>query len=218
MRPHMLYFFCNYMGEKILFQPLTTTDRVTVLLYRLGIVLSSMITGVAGFLAYAVLSGSVAIPPLLQNTTVLVVLLFMFYFSVGLSVFFIHLYIGKLYRFLKRVFYLATACLIALVILGNGNPLFPLSMTPAYRLLLIPVAFCLGFVTAKEAFCFRLYEGYLLFGLMPSYLLFSSMRVLSFQAEMTGIIMTAALLVFFTLRKVFMPLHCDIGDKSAYTP
>ncbi len=32
-----------------------------------------------------------------------------------------------------------------------------------------------------------------------------------------GPILIAAMLLFPTLRKVSMPLHYDIGDKSAYT-
>jgi len=203
------------MGEQYLFQPLTTTDKVTVVLYRTGIVISTLVICCAAFLANTndQTLASVRVP------FVMVILLFKLYFGVGLSVFFIHLYIGKLYRFLKRIYYLAAVCLVVLVVLGGGNPLVPLFSKPAYPLLLlVPAAFCLGFVTAKEAFCFRLYEGYILFGLMPAYLVFCAMGVLTDKAASGGILLIAAMLLFFTLRKVFMPLHFDIGDKSAYTP
>ncbi|MGC2063032.1 MAG: DUF2301 domain-containing membrane protein [Thermodesulfovibrionales bacterium] len=207
------------MGETNLYQPLTTTDKVTVVLYRTGIVISSVIIGLLGFLAFQNLYASEQTLPVLQSNFTLTVLLFCLYFSIGLSVFFIHLYVGKLYRFLKRIYYLAAVCLVALVILGGGNPVLPLFSSPAYSaLLLVPVAFCLGFVTAKEAFCFRLFEGYLLFGLMPAYVFFYGVGALSQKTALTGLVVIAVMLIFFTFRKVFMPLHYDIGDKSAYTP
>ena len=206
------------MGEKNLFQQLTKTDKITVILYRAGIVLSAGIIVMLGLLACSILFSNNLAYPVLQNGPAMTILLFCFYFSVGLSVFFIHLYIGKLYMFLKRIYYLATGCLIALTVLGSGNPVAPLLTMPVCSFLLIPIVFCLGFVTAKEAFCFRLFEGYLLFALMPAYLVFTAAGILTRQGILVGIMVIAALLVVFTLRKVFMPLHFDIGDKSAYIP
>jgi uncharacterized integral membrane protein len=206
------------MGETNLYQPLTTTDKVTVVLYRTGIVLSAVALGLLGFLAFQNLYAPERSVPFLQSNFTLTVLLFFLYFSIGLSVFFIHLYIGKLYRFLKRIYYLAAICLAALIILGSGNPIVPLLAKPAYgALLLVPAAFCLGFVTAKEAFCFRLYEGYILFALLPLYCLFYAVGAFSQRSALQSIMVIAGMLIFFTLRKVFMPLHYDIGDKSAYT-
>lgn len=207
------------MGETNLYQPLTTNDKVTVVLYRAGIVVSTGIIGILGFLAFQNLYLPEQTPSVLQGNFALTFLLFSLYFSIGLSVFFIHLYVGKLYRFLKRIYYLAAVCLVALIILGGGNPVLPLFSKPAYSaLLLVPAAFCLGFVAAKEAFCFRLYEGYILFALLPLYCVFYSLGAFSPKGALQGLIVIAAMLVFFTLRKVFMPLHYDIGDKSAYMP
>lgn len=206
------------MGETNQYQPLTTNDKVTVILYRSGIILSALIIGLLGFLAFQNLPVPGQGLPFLRTDFALTVLLFSLYFSIGLAVFFIHLYIGKLYRFLKRIYYLAAVCLAALVLLGSGNPILPLLEKPAYgALLLVPAAFCLGFVTAKEAFCFRLYEGYILFALLPLYCLFLAVGAFTPQSALQGIVLIAVLLVFFTLRKIFMPLHYDIGDKSAYT-
>ncbi|MGE5809513.1 MAG: DUF2301 domain-containing membrane protein, partial [Nitrospirota bacterium] len=67
--------------------------------------------------------------------------------------------------------------------------------------------------TAKEAFCFRLFEGYLLAMIMPVYLLLVS---LTGQGASSGLTVIAVMLVIFTLRKVFMPAAYDIGDKTAY--
>ena len=73
------------------------------------------------------------------------------------------------------------------------------------------------FYRCKEAFCFKLTEGYLLALIMPLYLLLFSVRMLSFEGAAYGLLLIAFMLLFFTFRKVFMPLHFDIGDKSAYT-
>jgi uncharacterized integral membrane protein len=95
----------------------------------------------------------------------------------------------------------------------------PLFRVPPYgAMLLLPLALCLGFVAAKEAFCFRLIEGYILAFLMPAYVFFYSVGALDPKSAAYGFIFIAALLVFFMFRKVFMPLHYDIGDKSAYQP
>ena len=148
-----------------------------------------------------------------------IVFLVTLYGSVGLSVFFIHLYIGKFHRFLKNLYYISLLCLLLLFIIGSGNPIVPFFRTPPYSgLLLIPLALCLGFITAKEAFCFRLFEGYLLAIIMPAYLFFYAVGISTAKGSVYGLFIVAAMLLFFTVRKVFQPLHFDIGDKSAYQP
>jgi len=52
---------------------------------------------------------------------------------------------------------------------------------------------------------------------MPLYLLLFSVRMISFEGAAYGLLLIAFMLLFFTFRKVFMPIHYDIGDKSAYT-
>jgi len=208
------------MGDTNYFQPLTREDRITVILYRTGIFISTLTIGIAGFMLIRVLqfNGPQAFS-FISSGLVLNIMLLVLYFSVGLSVFFIHLYIGKFYRVLKRIYYLAVVCLAVLFIVGHGNPVIPLFRTPPYAaLLMLPLSLCLGFVTAKEAFCFKLLEGYILAILMPSYIFLYGVGALNPKSAAAGIILIAALLIFFMLRKIFMPLHFDIGDKSAYQP
>jgi uncharacterized integral membrane protein len=71
-------------------------------------------------------------------------------------------------------------------------------------------------VTAKEAFCFQLFEGYLLTMIMPIYLLLVSGGIFAERGASSGLVLIAVMLAVFTLRKAFMPLAYDIGDKSAY--
>jgi uncharacterized integral membrane protein len=197
------------MGEKNPYQPLSVEDKITVMLYRAGIVLSSLIVASAAvFSLKEADAGTSGI-----KFTVFIISL---YVSVGMSVFFIHLYISRLYKALRKLYLLAIASLAFLSIIGKGD-IHNAFSEPYGPLLLIPLSGCLGFITAKEAFCFKLREGYILALAMPLYLLFLSVGRIGEKAASYGLILIAAMLIFFTLRKVFMPMHYDIGDKSAYT-
>ncbi len=208
------------MGDTNLFQPLTKEDKITVFLYRTGIFLSTLIISISAFIIFRSLqSEETQFFPFIISGLSMNIMLLVLYFSVGLSVFFIHLYIGQFYRTLKKVYYLAVVCLAVLFFIGHGNPVMPLFRVPPYgALLLLPVTLCLGFVTAKEAFCFRLMEGYILAIMMPAYVFFYSLGALAGKSAAYIFIFIAALLVIFMFRKIFMPMHYDIGDKSAYQP
>jgi uncharacterized integral membrane protein len=198
------------MGEKQVFQPLTREETITVVLYRAGIVISAVIMcGLAFLLKTA---------PAISNATLISPDIFIYglYASVGISVFFIHLYVGKIKVFLKNLYYLSLGCLVLLLFIGKGSLSGALAHGPYGLLLLLPLSGCLGFVTAKEAFCFQLFEGYLLAMLMPIYLLLVSSSILTGRGASSGLVLIAVMLVIFTLRKVFMPIAYDIGDKSAY--
>jgi len=200
------------MGEKQVFQPLSREDTITVVLYRAGIVMSAVIVaGLAFFLVTASSDAGTAAGSPWGD-----VLAYGLYASVGMSVFFIHLYIGKFKRFLKNLFFIGLACLAVLLFIGKGSLSGALVYSPYSLLLLLPLSGCLGFVTAKEAFCFQLIEGYLLAVIMPLYLLLVSRGILSFAGASYGLVLIAVMLAIFTLRKVIQPLAWDIGDKSAY--
>jgi uncharacterized integral membrane protein len=198
------------MGEKQIFQPLTREDKITTVLYRAGIVLSSIIIAL---LAYFLATAG---PGSLSGSRAADILGYGLYVSVGMSVFFIHLYISSFKRLLRNLYIIGLICLAILLLKGNGSPSSALTHLPYSPLLLLPLSGCLGFVTAKEAFCFKLFEGYLLAMIMPLYLLMVSIGFLVGQGVSYGLVLIAAMLVVFTLRKVFMPLAFDIGDKSAY--
>ncbi len=200
------------MGYKQVFQPLTREDRITVVLYRAGIVLSAIImSGLAFLLATAPsISGTELVSPLAD------ILAYGLYASVGMSVFFIHLYVGKFKTYLKSLYFFSLGCLVVLLYIGKGSLSGALVHGPYSPLFLLPLSGCLGFVAAKEAFCFKLVEGYLLAMIMPAYLLLLSSSTLTYAGASYGLVLIAVLLVVFTLRKVTMPIAWDIGDKSAY--
>jgi uncharacterized integral membrane protein len=200
------------MGYKQVFQPLTKEDRITVVLYRAGIVLSAIImSGLAFLLATAPSnSGTEPVSPLGD------ILAYGLYASVGMSVFFIHLYVGKFKTFLKSLYFFSLGCLVVLLYIGKGSLSGALVHDPTSALFLLPLSGCLGFVAAKEAFCFKLVEGYLLAMIMPACLLLVSSGILAYAGASYGLVLIDVLLVVFTLRKAFMPIAWDIGDKSAY--
>lgn len=198
------------MGERDLFQPLTREDKITVVLYRTGIAMSALAISSCAYML-------LAYPPAASSGMIFSVMLISLYISVGLSVFFIHLYVSKFHRALKGLYYLSLVALLLLYITGGGDFMQAFTKSPFGPVLLIPLSGCLGFITAKEAFCFKLNEGYLVALVMPVYLLLVSAGALSAKGVAYGAALIAAMLILFTLRKVFMPVHYDIGDKSAYT-
>jgi uncharacterized integral membrane protein len=200
------------MGDKQVFQPLTREDKITVVLYRIGIVLSAII--IAALALFLVKASSGPVRP--RISLMADILVYGLYASVGMCVFFIHLYVGKIRVYLKNLYFLSLGCLGALLFIGNGSLSGALSHSAYVPLLLLPLSGCLGFVTAKEAFCFQLFEGYLLAMIMPIYLLLVSGGILAERGASSGLVLIAVMLAVFTLRKAFMPLAYDIGDKSAY--
>ncbi|UCG77211.1 MAG: hypothetical protein JSV21_06340 [Nitrospirota bacterium] len=52
--------------------------------------------------------------------------------------------------------------------------------------------------------------------LLPFFLLMIAGGALSVRELSLGLSVISGLMVLFTFRKVFQPLHYDIGDKSAY--
>ncbi|MCI4624721.1 MAG: DUF2301 domain-containing membrane protein [Candidatus Magnetoovum sp. WYHC-5] len=188
------------MGDTQTFESLTNWDKITVILYRAGIVLTWLLSCMACILWF--------------SSGITFSLIMLFYISTGLSVFFIHLYIGSLTRFLKVIYLFALICLLILVTV-KGETITVLLETHFYALLLLPLAGAIGFITAKEAFCFRIYEGYVIAIILP----------LCVMGYAVGIALSNWLLIcisiiygIFMFKKIFMPLHYDIGDKSAYIP
>ncbi len=201
------------MGEKYFFQPLTREDKISVILYRGGIVLSAVIISIFAYMLFNAYNYQ-NYPASSLKFNVLVISL---YISVAISVFSIHLYASKFKKALKRLYYISVVALIVLFLIGKGDILGVLAHKPYSPILFIPLSGCLGFITAKEAFCFKLMEGYLLALIMPLYLFLFSIGFMTMKGASYGLILIALLLIFFTFRKVFMPIHYDIGDKSAYT-
>jgi uncharacterized integral membrane protein len=200
------------MGDKQIFQPLTRQDTITVVLYRVGIVISTIIISRLAYLLVVASSNS-ATDLTISSADILA---YSLHASIGISVFFIHLYVGKFKVYLKNLYFISIGCMVALLSIGKGSLAGAIVHNYYAPLLLLPLSGCLGFVTAKEAFCFKLFEGYLLAMIMPIYLLLISGNILAGRGASYGLMLIAVMLIIFTMRKVFMPISYDIGDKSAY--
>lgn len=197
------------MSEEYLLQPLNLKDKVSVILYRAGILFSALLMLCTSIfmLSYEPESWGSGISGLL---------LLLLYVFTGLSVFNIHLYMGSLRRFLWGMYLLSLGLLLILIFLGAGNPALPLFKMPLSGLLLLPLGGAIAFIGAKEAYCFNLIEGYILGLLLPLYILLWSMT--GNDLKVYGLIACSVLMLFLGLRKAVMPLSFDIGDKSKYIP
>jgi uncharacterized integral membrane protein len=205
------------MGQQEVFQPLTPWDKVSVFLYRTGIALTTLLICAGGIL-FARYSGHNdwnALKWLFADWkfSLFVVAL---YCSVGICVFTIHLYIKKFRKFIKFLYALSIISLLILFSSGAGHMGRVLFETSYGPLLLLPLSGCIGFIIIKEAFCFRLNEGYILAIIIPLFTFLFPLKVFSPRATGLLFLLIAAMLVFFSIRKVPMPFHYDIGDKSAY--
>lgn len=193
------------MGGRVLFQPLTTIDRLTVILYRIGILFSFL---TISFITYISFRNS-------YDKGLLNLTLILLYISTGLGVFFIHLYMRKLHRLLKISYYISLLTFLLLICMGKGDTVSIILFKPHGALFLLPLSGCIGFITAKEAFCFGLLEGYVI-AILMLFLIISSSIAPSLSIVRYGLLLLTCLFFIFTIRKIFMPIHYDIGDKSAY--
>lgn len=208
------------MGDETIYQPLTKREKVSVLIYRSGIATATILLAAGGFLAlreYGFHDWKRAAD--LEYGYGVTLFILALYISAALSVFTIHLYVKKFRRLIKLLYGLAVLSLVFLLIKSGGHLgsiLFAAGKPACMPVLLLPLAGCLGFITAKEAFCFRLHEGFFIAIIMPYYLLLFSLRAITPKDTAYGLILIALLMLIFTVRKIRMPLAYDIGDKNAY--
>ncbi len=198
------------MDEKYFLHELTKEDRVSVILYRAGI----WFTGIGMLIASILMllsSGKTDFENIASS-----LIIYSIYIFTGISVVNIHLYIGRLKRILKGIYYIAIAFLIILIFTGSGNPLVPLTTTPFGGLFLLPLSLCIAFIGAKEAYCFNLVEGFMIALFLPLYVLL--FYTISQDIRTYGLMALSALVIFLAIRKSVMPLSFDIGDKSKYIP
>ena len=229
------------MGETNLNVELTTFDKVSVTLYRTGIILATLclLFGVYYFhhLIGALITGSEPLPigsygeemskinrdliPEILRGDLPTVVFWVFFCSVGVSISFLHLYSKQILQVIRSFFVLGALILIPLNFLG-ADPLLKMIILRdgGYGLLgTFGMGFLLaafGGVGAKEAFCFKLYEGYLYAILSAILVLMHLVGLFSAKAEWVLLCIITVVVVIFTIKKMRLPLHYDIGDKSRY--
>lgn len=206
------------MGEKDIKQALTAYDKVTVFLYRLGIVISTACILYAVYFFY--LNIYAKILPAFFSANYPVIVFWIFVISVSLSVSFLHLYSKKVLNIIRALTVAGGLILAFLALTGNLDYL-ALFESNGWRgkLGVVGLGFVLaGFsgIGAKEAFCFKLYEGYAYGIALAILVLLHLFGLLSPRFGFIFFALIAVVILIFTFRKLFLPLHYDIGDKSRY--
>ncbi|GBE01630.1 hypothetical protein BMS3Abin08_01063 [bacterium BMS3Abin08] len=205
------------MGEKVIYQQLTAGDRISVILYRAGIVSVTLLLILGGifFFKHNEVNNWNAFSALADVRGMLWYAIAL-YASVGLSAFTIHLYVKKFRLFIRWSYVFSAVALIVLFIIKGAEAGKYLFFNEVGGLSLLPLSICTGFIAAKEAFCFRLNEGYIIAILLPVTSAVLVLQVL--DPGSTGVLLSAValLMLLFAIRKVPQPLAYDIGDKSVY--
>jgi len=198
------------MGEKAPFQELTLQDRFEVAVYRIGVGLAIAATVTGAVLLHRPDSAS---PGIVSGT------LGLFVGGNLAAALFIHLYARPVRIFIRTLGIVSGALLLAALSAASQQERHVwevLLSTGLGTLTLASFGLILAFVGVKEAFCFRLNEGYLAGIVIPLIpLLHATGAPLS--AIRAALTVTAGLLLLFAVRKLFQPMHYDVGDKTKYT-
>jgi uncharacterized integral membrane protein len=190
-------------------QPLTQYDRVSVLLYRAGLA-----TAAAGIvIGYSVAWFRTALAG--EGRQLGTCLLLMTAVGISFGVGFLHLYAATIRRALRWVWGAAVVGLAAVVLSGGDPVTFYFGRGFGTILGALWIA-CYAMLCVKEAFCFRLYEGYAFAALAPVVIVAHLFAMGTPAMRMAGWGVLAGLATLFTLRKLPQPLYYDIGDKSKY--
>ncbi len=195
------------MGENVQYQPLTVGDKISVVLYRSGLV---FITVLLLYGAYYLLKGKSL------NINSLSLYLVLLHIFTGLSAINLHLYV-KRFRYFIRGLYALSLIILCSLLIWKGLWFGEVFMKNyGMLILLLPLSGCIAFFGIKEAFCFRIKEGYI--SALLLILLVITLSVFGLQSRTIGVLFLLTSLVYtlFILKKIFMPLAYDIGDKSAY--
>ncbi len=197
------------MGDKKELQTITKWDKITVLIYRLGIVISTFCFIYAVFALYFVNINR--FDHIIFKGIDIV--LWTFLISVGVSLIFLHLYDKRILMIIRVFWVISFIIILSLTLYSGVNSIFD------NWLGIIGWGFLLAAfsgIGAKEAFCFKLYEGYL-FGILSAILVLGNLLfIFSHPISFTLVLMIAFLVTIFTIRKLQHPFHYDIGDKSRY--
>ncbi len=188
---------------------ITAQDRREVVVYRtgLGIAAASFALGTGLLLLWG------PIPPVLSALT----LLFgSFWLALGVSLYYIHIYLRVLHRALQAFWLVGGATTLAIAQLDSR----PLALTVYQQpLTILGVGFTFAALTGiffKEAFCFDRLETKLLTPLVPLLLLGHLSQILPVGVEQGLLAAWAVLFSVFALRKAIQAIPPDIGDKSVF--
>jgi uncharacterized integral membrane protein len=205
------------MGEKVKKQELTLYDIVTVLFYRFGIIIAAV--SFIYFVRFTYLYQESRLSGIF-TPEIAPFVFWLFIVAVNVSVSFLHLYSKRVLNIIRLMTYSGTMILLALLALNylDYELIFKSSGWQGKAGVIGLGLVLAGFsgIGAKEAFCFKLYEGYA-YGISLGILVIAHLLgLLNFYNGYIPLLFIAALVTIFTLRKLLLPLYYDIGDKSRY--
>lgn len=189
---------------------ITPEDRREVVIYRIGLGVAAFSFALAVTLLFWVGSTTSGLLGLISG------LYFLMWAGLGVSLWFIHIYLRPLHRALQ-IFWLVGG--LASLGLAIAFPV-PIALT-AYQqpLSILGIGFTFAALTGiffKEAFCFNRLETKVLTLLVPAMLLTHLVGALPVTLGRDLLTVWAILFSIFALRKLVQPIPPDIGDKSVF--
>lgn len=190
-------------GEYII----TQDDRQEVLIYRGGLVIAAVSFAIASNLFFA--QGTAALPAITPLFAV-------FSLGLGVSLYFIHIYLKALHRTLQ-VFWLIGTVATAAIAMSTNEPVALYIYD--HPLTLLGTGFSFAALTGiyfKEAFCFNRLETKILTPIVPILLLGHMTGILPIEMEQAFLGAWSIGFSIFAIRKMTQAIDPDIGDKSVF--
>ncbi len=186
---------------------ITKRDRLEVIIYRAGLVVAAASFAIACNLFFA--QGQAAIPAITP-------LFALFSAGLGVSLYFIHIYMKALHRVLQVFWLIGTIATIAIAISSNE----PLALyIYNHPLTLLGTGFTFAALTGiyfKEAFCFNRLETKILTPIVPLLLLGHIAGIIPVEMEQALLGIWSIGFIVFAIRKMIQEIDPDIGDKSVF--
>lgn len=186
---------------------ITKKDRLEVIIYRGGLVLAAASFAIACNLFFA--QGTAALPAITP-------LFALFSLGLGISLFYIHIYMKALHRTLQAFWLIGTVATVAIALKSNEPLALYIYNNP---LTLFGTGFSFAALTGiffKEAFCFNRLETKVLTPIVPLLLLGHMAGIIPVELEQTLLGIWSLGFSIFAIRKMVQAIDPDIGDKSVF--
>ena len=186
---------------------ITKRDRTEVIIYRAGLVVAAASFAIASNLFFA--QGTAALPAITP-------LFALFTLGLGVSLFYIHIYMKALHRVLQAFWLIGTVATMAIALYSNE----PLALyIYNHPLTLFGTGFSFAALTGiyfKEAFCFNRLETKILTPVVPLLLLGHMTGIIPVEMEQALLGIWSIGFSVFAIRKMTQQIDPDIGDKSVF--
>ena len=186
---------------------ITKHDRLEVIIYRGGLVVAAASFAIACNLFF--FQGQAALPAITP-------LFVLFSLGLGVSLWFIHIYLKPLHRVLQAFWLIGTIATIAIAISSNQ----PLALyIYNHPLTLFGTGFTFAALTGiyfKEAFCFNRIETKILTPVVPLLLLGHMTGIIPVEMEQALLGIWSIGFSVFAIRNMTQEIDPDIGDKSVF--